>query len=303
MVKWQPSPILIKEMRSTMRGRRTFIAITSFLVFLAGLNMLVYYTVAQDMSVSRGGSAEAGRMLFGFLSGIELLLLVTMTPPLTSGAIAGERQRQTFDMLMATPLTPRQVLSGKLLASMNYLYLLIFASLPINAIVFLYGGVSPSALLWWLGLTITVLFMLGTLGLLMSTILRSGGAATALTYIVSMILFLILPVSSSIMLGVLDQWGEFSRCIVTSIWLLHPAGSLVSIWVNEKEFQIMALLPATLPLYSAFAGLFFLVAERRLSALIGQPTRRPFLILALLLVIAIATTYIIAFPVQEMCNS
>lgn len=300
MPNLQPSPILIKEMRSTMRGKRTFIVITLFLIFLAGLNLLIYYTATQNMSI--GSSSETGQMLFGFSSAIELLLLVTITPPLTASAIASERQQQTFDMLIATPLTPRQILSGKLLASMNYLFLLIFASLPINSIAFLFGGITASALLWWLGLTITVLLMLGCLGLLISTLVRSSGAATALTYIICMVVFVVLPISSTIMVSSLNQGNQFSTCFASSMWLLHPAGALGSIIVNQTDYDALALLPASLPLYGALASLCFLGAEARLSSLSGPPWSRLLLAVALLLVIFIAAIYIIAIPVQEMCN-
>ncbi|MDQ4076512.1 MAG: ABC transporter permease subunit, partial [Chloroflexota bacterium] len=157
----------MKEMRSTMRGARTFVGITLFLLFLAGVSLLIYYSIARD--AFGPSAATAGRTIFSFLSVTEALMLAVVTPALTAGAIASERQKQTFDMLMATPLSPGQVLRGKLLASMNYLFLLMIAALPINAIVFLFGGIGPSALLWWIALVVVVLLMLGTLGLLMST--------------------------------------------------------------------------------------------------------------------------------------
>jgi len=297
-IKWQPSPILIKEMRSTMRSKRTFMAMTLFLLLLVGLQLFVYYAVTQN---SVGSSSDVGQMLFGFSSAIELLLLATITPPLTANAISNEHQQKTFDMLIATPLTPAQILRGKLLASMNYLFLLIFASLPISSVVFLFGGVTPAALLWWLALTITVLLMLGTLGLFISTILRNGGAATALTYIICMLMFVLLPLGVTMMMAIIDNGSQFSRCLAMSMWLTHPAGSLVSIIVNETDYNALAILPATLPLYGALAALFFLAAEARLSEVTQTRWSRLLLVVGLLLVIAIALIYIVAVPVQDMC--
>ncbi len=297
-INWQPSPILIKEMRSTMRSQRTFTAMTLFLLLLVGLQLLIYYTVTQN---SINSSSNVGQMLFGFSSAIELLLLATITPPLTANAISNEHQQKTFDMLIATPLTAAQILQGKLLASMNYLFLLIFASLPISSVVFLFGGVTPSALLWWLALTITVLFMLGTLGLFISTMLHNGGAATALTYIICMLMFVVLPIGIAMVTTILDNGNQFSSCVAMSIWLVHPAGSLASIIVNEADYNALAILPATLPLYGALAGLFFLAAEARLAQLTHTRWSRVLLVIGLLLVIIAAVVYLVAVPVQEMC--
>lgn len=297
-MNWQPSPILIKEMRSTMRSSRTFTAMTLFLLLLVGLQLFIYYAVTQN---SVGSSSDVGQMLFGFSSAIELLLLATITPPLTASAISNEHQQKTFDMLISTPLTPAQILRGKLLASMNYLFLLIFASLPISSVVFLFGGVTPSALLWWLALTITVLFMLGTLGLFISTILHNGGAATALTYIICMLMFVVLPIGIVMISTVINRGNQFSTCLAMSIWLTHPAGSLVSIIVNESDYNALAVLPATLPLYGALAGLFFLAAEARLSELTQTHWSRLLLVVGLLLVVIAAIVYLVAVPVQNMC--
>lgn len=297
-INWQPSPILIKEMRSTMRSKRTFTAMTLFLLLLVGLQLFIYYTVTQN---SVGSSSDVGQMLFGFSSAIELLLLATITPPLTATAISNEHQQKTFDMLISTPLTPAQILRGKLLASMNYLFLLIFASLPISSVVFLFGGVTPSALLWWLALTITLLLMLGTLGLFISTILRNGGAATALTYIICMLMFVVLPLGIVMMITIMNNSNQFSNCLAMSIWVIHPAGSLASIVINETEYNALAILPATLPLYGALAALFFLAAEARLSELTQTRWSRLLLIIGLLLVVIAAIVYIVAVPVQNMC--
>jgi ABC-2 type transport system permease protein len=305
MIKWGPSPILIKEMRSTMRGARTFIGITLFLFFLASVSLLAYYGATQDFTGSV--SQQAGRTIFSFVSVIEMFMLAAVAPTLTAGAIANERQKQTFDMLMATPRTPRQVLTGKLLSSMNYLFLLIFAALPINSIVFLFGGIGPDLLLWWLALTIMLLLMLGTLGLLMSTLFKSGSVATALVYLLCIVFLIIIPIGWGfgfiILGGSAGADGESACFAALSILITHPAASLFSIILNEEAFRPATVLPATLPLYGALAGLFFLGAESRLASLTSQRWNRFIPVLLLLVVIAVAVGYLIVGPVESICTS
>ncbi len=296
----KPSPILIKEMRSTMRGARTFLGITLFLLFLTGLTLLVYYGVAQE---SYGPSAAtAGRTIFSFVSVVEALMLAVVTPTLTAGAIAGERQKQTFDMLMATPLTPGQVLRGKLLASMNHLLLLMLAGLPINAIVFLFGGLGPTTLLWWLALVVMVLLLLAAIGLLMSTLFKSSGTSTALTYLFCFLFFGVIPLGLAFALSLFAEGNTPVQYALALLALLHPAASLAAILINEEAFNAGLLLPATLPLYAACAGLCLLAADARLSQMTarGQHWRSLVVGLALLALIAVATVYLLFVPVARL---
>lgn len=286
-----------------MRGRRTFIAITLFLLFLAGLSLLVYEGIVRA-SGPGGASADVGRIVFGFVSATEMLMLVVIAPSLTAGTIASERQHQTFDMLMATPLTPGQVLRGKLLASMTYLFLLMFASLPINAIVFLFGGVSPATLLWWVALVLTTLLLLGTLGLLMSTLFRSSGVATGLTYLIVVSLFLVFPIGFLFVTltfggGSMSRLGE---CAALGLFLLHPAGGYATILVNDNDWYPLRVLPALLPLYGSLAGLLFLGAEARLARLTAQRGRTPLWLVVPLLVTAVAVAYVALGPTRAMCS-
>jgi ABC-type transport system involved in multi-copper enzyme maturation permease subunit len=290
-------------MRSTMRGFRAFAGITVFLVFLAGSSLLVYYTLTSSLG-SGGNTFEVGRIIFGFISGMEMFLLAALTPTLTAGAIASERQSQTFDMLMATPLTPGTVLRGKLLASMNYIFLLLVAGLPINSLAFLFGGVDSLALLWWLALAVVVMLMLGTIGLLMSTFVRHSGAATALAYLFCMVVFVGAPgilVLGPLFFGIVSA-SQTQECFALSMALLHPVGSLAAILANVDEFNPAMLLPATLPLYGAVAGFFFLAAEARLSHLTAQRWQRRRWILPPLLIAIAATVYVVAVPVQQLCR-
>jgi ABC-2 type transport system permease protein len=304
--RWEPSPILVKEMRSTMRSGRTFASLTAFLVFLAGLTMLVYFTVTQTYNGRINPSAEAGRTIFSVLSFFELLMLCFVAPAMTAGSVAGEYQRQTFDMLMATPLSTRQVLIGKFLSALSYLFLLMIAAIPINYVAFLFGGVGSDAILWWVGLEITVVFLLGAIGLMMSTIFKSPNIANAATYgtilffgVIVPILFLFLGISFS--MGTNNNWLE---CTAAALLMFHPGGSLITIISPiQQNIQPLNVLPAALTLYLALGTGCFLIAENRLGALAGRKTRTAVWMLLVALIVVGASAYLIWDPVQTMCLS
>jgi ABC-type transport system involved in multi-copper enzyme maturation permease subunit len=67
-----------------------------------------------------------------------------VAPTFAAGSITGEKERKTYEMLLASPLEPTTILVGKLLSSLTYLVLLIVSSLPLMILCFLLGGILLS---------------------------------------------------------------------------------------------------------------------------------------------------------------
>ena len=63
-----------------------------------------------------------------------------MAPSFAAGSITGEKERKTYEMLLASPLRPAAIVLGKLVASLTHLAVLIFASLPIVMLCLPLGG-------------------------------------------------------------------------------------------------------------------------------------------------------------------
>ena len=86
--------------------------------------------------------AEAKQLVNLFFLG-QYVLLALMAPSFAAGTITGEKERRTYEMLLASPLRPGAIVTGKLLASLSHLAVLVFASLPIVMLCLPLGGVSP----------------------------------------------------------------------------------------------------------------------------------------------------------------
>ena len=85
-----------------------------------------------------------------------------MAPSYAAGSITGEKERKTYELLIATPLEPGALLVGKLLSSLCYLTLLIMSSAPLMVLCWLLGGIALNEIVMAYG----VLFLLaGTFGL------------------------------------------------------------------------------------------------------------------------------------------
>ena len=191
----QLNPLIVRELRGGLRsGRR--VLLLSFCLVIIGVFFLGVYAVTSATLVagSSGGGYAVGSAFFPVVVGVELFFICVMTPAQTAGAIVNERERQTYDVLLATPLTPRQIVLGKLVSSLAYMVLVLVAALPIESLAFLMGGVDPDELLLASLLLLGTLLFFGSLGLWASATFRGSRAATAFAYALCGLLTIGLPV-------------------------------------------------------------------------------------------------------------
>jgi ABC-type transport system involved in multi-copper enzyme maturation permease subunit len=173
-----------------MRGRRAFVILTLYLLFLAGFawawQLIAQRTYENTGSLYGGSAAFAsaliGQEIFGALLLVETLLVVFLAPAFTAGAISMEREKQTLDMLTATPISSLAIVIGKLFSALTYVFILIVASIPLTAMVFVFGGVGPDEVLRGYVVLIVSAIGLGSLGLFISAVMQRTQAATVVTF-------------------------------------------------------------------------------------------------------------------------
>ncbi len=180
----------VKELRGRMRGRRAFVILTAYLLFLAGFawawELIAERAYGNAGSLNGGSAAFAsaliGQEIFGALLLVETLLVVFLAPAFTAGAISLEREKQTLDMLTATPISSLAIVIGKLLSALTYVFVLIVASIPLTAMVFVFGGVGPDEVLRGYVVLFASAIGLGSLGLFISALMQRTQAATVVTF-------------------------------------------------------------------------------------------------------------------------
>jgi ABC-2 type transport system permease protein len=180
------NPIVAKEYRSRMRTWRSPLAMMVYIVLIAGLGYLVFSSMA--ISSGFGQTANYGENLFAALVVFQMILLTFITPALTAGAISGERERQTIDLLFVTRIPPFSIIWGKLLASMSFVVLLLLLSVPIFSLVFLFGGIELDQVVYAFLVTTVTAMTLGLIGIAFSTWLRRSLAATVAAYVGAFVL-------------------------------------------------------------------------------------------------------------------
>src|SRR5579872_6125470 len=139
-----PTAVMTKDLRLRMRGWRWAGVATLYVAILALTAVIFLLQKYNPTDGSTGTSAPslAGIRLFQTLSILQLFMIVVVTPATVAGAISGERQHRTWDLLVASRVPTRGIVWGKLLAGISYNLVLIAASLPIFCLVFLFGGIG-----------------------------------------------------------------------------------------------------------------------------------------------------------------
>lgn len=111
-------------------------------------------------------------------------------PGTAGGAIAGERERKTLDLLLTTHLSPWKIILGKLESSLCLIFLISFSTLPVIGLVLIYGGITLVNLFQLiLNLVITGIFI-GSIGIFYSAIMRKTTVAVILSYVTVVLLVL-----------------------------------------------------------------------------------------------------------------
>ena len=112
-----------------------------------------------------------------------------------------EKKRQTYEMLLASPLRPGAIVFGKLLASMSHLAFLVVASLPIVMLCLPLGGTSfYEVLAAYLALILSAVSF-GMISLACSSYFRRTSAALAVSYLLILPLALLGALAWSLLTG------------------------------------------------------------------------------------------------------
>jgi ABC-type transport system involved in multi-copper enzyme maturation permease subunit len=231
------NPVILKELRKRMRGRQAYILLFAYLVIISLFVALIYGTALLNNTNSWNPQVRQtlGKTIFGTIVLTELLLISLIAPSLTSGAIASEREHQTFDLLRTTLLSARALVLGKLGSAFGFIFLLIFSAVPLQSLAFLLGGVGMAELIVSSLLMIVTAFFFCSLGLFFSSFLKRASVANSATYATMMLVTITLVVVFFIMATFSNRPNSLSDEIVAIlIWFLVSTNPLLAAIISES---------------------------------------------------------------------
>lgn len=176
------NPILAFSARRRMRSARTawLLTLYALAVLIFGLAISFHSFLGDTLSIYTMGNAQEGYVVMMIF---QFFLLVLVTPAMTAGAISGERERQTLDLLLVTHTGSLRIVLGKLLESLGLMVLLVAATLPVMCLVLITGSMTLSQVLVGLLFLAVTAFAMLSVGILCSSLLRRTVAATVVSYL------------------------------------------------------------------------------------------------------------------------
>ena len=195
------NPVLQRELLVNLRMPRAFLLLLLYQVLLA---TVVYFAWPKDALVDLTKNPESTSQLVDLFFLGQYILASLMAPSFCAGAISGEKERMTYEMLLASPIRPESIVMGKLVAALTHLAILIFTSLPIVMLCLPLGGVSfYEVLAAYLALIASVI----TFGMI-SVACGSFFPRTSASLVVSYLTILPLALLGIIFWASLSEFGE-----------------------------------------------------------------------------------------------
>ena len=241
--------LLTKEMRLHLRRERTIWIMVIYLLMMGMLGWLFLNNSSNASANANGpGISAIGVNLYTILSQLQLLLIILISPSFTATAINGEKERQTYDMLICSRLSPRSLILGKFSAGLIHTLLLIAAAIPLFSLVFFFGGIGPDQVASDIVIYIVTALWLSMVGILCSIIFLRPAISTAIAYIASL-LWVVLPFLLTLILLTSTNGYQFfqlypDRARLIFIW--NPMVALINTYPTSSQnsnplFYILSL--------------------------------------------------------------
>ena len=218
-------PIFEKELRVSSRRKRNYVLRTVYIASLTVFLIVVWLQTAQDVSSSglymSSRLAAAGKAIIVTIVWFQFCITQALAVIMLSTAIGEEIYLRTLDVLMTTPITCFQIVLGKLSSKLLQLILLLAISLPLLAIVRVFGGVPWDYIVSSLCITLTTVIFYGSLSLFFSIFSRRAYAVIIVTILVLGFLFGLLLLIAMQTFGSIS-WGTQVDIPTLVIFHLNP---------------------------------------------------------------------------------
>jgi ABC-type transport system involved in multi-copper enzyme maturation permease subunit len=187
-------PVFFYDLVRAARGGRSVVLRCLYLAILLAALFLLYWQsfgrgsgglweVWTTAAIQRSKLADFTDAFFWQFMTVQFAVVVLLTPAVTGGAIAEEKDRKTLDYLLTTDLNSREIVLGKLASRLAYLVLLVLTGLPVLCLLTFLGGVDPNLMLAGFLATAVTLLSLAGLSLFNSVYCRKPRTAILLTYL------------------------------------------------------------------------------------------------------------------------
>ncbi len=233
-------PVFTREVVIAPRRTRFYIARGTYAAALL-LLICTAWLVLTGTQVVRDVSdlSQFAGLIFQILAPLQLALAIFFSAMLAASAVAQEKDRRTFVLLLLTNLSNQELVLGKLLASLLHVLVMFAAGLPVFMMLSLLGGISVGQIARTAAVTVASILVCGSLGSTLALWREKTFQALAL-FVLILVLWLAL--------GEMIAAGALGRT---------PAGLPNHIWATAAS-PWQAILAASRPYTQSIPGLEWL---------------------------------------------
>jgi ABC-2 type transport system permease protein len=188
-------PIFDKELRVSSRRKRNYFLRFAYVCLLTGFIAFVWF-----VTVKIGGSAsvayqvsrmsETGKHVTITIVWFQFIMIQLVAIVMLSTAISDEIYHRTLGLLMTTPISSLQIVIGKLFSKLLQLVLLLAISMPLLAVIRVFGGVSWDYVVSSLCITLTAAIFAGSASLAFSITNRHSHSVIVRTILVCFLFYI-----------------------------------------------------------------------------------------------------------------
>lgn len=231
-MKIRMNPIVKKDLRVGARSMRFSWGLFAYEAVLVLAFLLAVLIIQEEVSsyYNEQNIYSYFVVLFPVLAVTQVCIVALTVPIITASSVSGEKERQTFDIMLTTCMSPLAIVTGKIVSVILRILLFVAASLPIMGLAFVVGGLRWSALFYFLLAVILLSVFSGSVGVFCSAFCRRSVTAVIMSfgiYFVTCVLTF-LPMLVTMVFG----WGSVGEFPL--LLLINPV-----VFFEEFFMQVM----------------------------------------------------------------
>lgn len=248
-------PIFDKELRVASRRRRTYAVRFFYIIALIIIISIALLTANFAMRTAPPGPtgtptnaalsisqlSEMARVLTQVIIWFQFFVLQVAAINGLATAINEEIRRRTLGVLLSTPISSFQIVLGKLFSGLLRVFILLALSLPILALIRVYGGIPAGFVTAGLSVTACAIIFAGSISLAASITAQNNQKAMSFTIGILALLYFFLP---AILTFVAFQYGQPPLLIslIAALQYINPYSTLATL-TAQLNFAALSLPP------------------------------------------------------------
>ena len=197
-------PLFDKELRVSSRRRRNYALRFTYIILLTFFVAIVWLGVVESEYspvYQKSRMALAGKRIITTIVWFQFITTQLLAVIMLSTSISDEVHHRTLGLLMTTPMGSIQIVMGKLFSKLLQIILLLAISLPLLAVVRVFGGVPPDYLISSLCMTLTAVIFAGSVSLFFSINNRRAYVVIIKAVVTLGVLYAFIPIITGVLFG------------------------------------------------------------------------------------------------------